>query len=177
MELYNLKRKVEQYKEVLKNTENYREAWKNHLQKYIVEQLENMTKAIGLETNIETREDIENLGAIVLSLGDVESGLAKTIGHSKIERPLVKHNGSLIYQQLFNGKIVVLIIPPNIEGYGEPQPPRQLAIYRPEEMKEPFFIRHLEELLRIITEWEDYDDDHNPPDEGQKIGFKLNFNQ
>ena len=82
---------------------------------------------------------MENLEAIVLSLGDVESGLSQAVGNSKIERPLIKHNGSLIYQQLFNGKVMVMLQSPMIEGYGEPQPPRQLAIYRPEEMTEPFF--------------------------------------
>ena len=64
---------------------------------------------------------------------------------------------------------------PMIEGYGEPQPPRQLAIYRPEEMTAPFFVRHLEELIKAVTAWEDYDDDNVPADEGQRIGFKLNF--
>ena len=70
-----------------------------------------------------------------------------------------------------------MLQPPMIEGYGEPQPPRQIAIYRPEEVTEPFFIRHLEELVKSVTAWEDYDDDNVPADEGQRIGFKLNFDK
>ena len=145
MELINLKRRVEQYKEVLNNTTSYREAWKSVLKQFILEQLKHLTEAIELSADISVIEDTENLEAIVLSLGDVKSGLSKSIGTSKIERPLVKHNGSLVYQQLFNGKIMVMLRSPMIEGYGEPQPPRQLAIYRPEEMTAPFFVRHLEE--------------------------------
>ena len=175
MEIFNLKRRVEQYKEVLNNTTNYREAWKSELKQFILDQLGYLVEATGLSANISVREDMENLEAIVLSLGDVKSGLSQSIGTSNIERPLVKHNGSLVYQQLFNGKVMVMLQAPMIEGYGEPQPPRQLAIYRPEEMTAPFFVRHLEELIKAVTAWEDYDDDNVPADEGQRIGFKLNF--
>lgn len=175
MELFNLKRKVGQYKEILQNTQDYRQAWKDSLKNFIISELDKLTKAVDLEAVIDIREDMENLEAIVLSLGDVESGISQSIGSSKIERPLIKHNGSLIYQQLFNGKVLVMLQPPMIEGYGEPQPPRQLAIYRPEEITEPFFVRHLEELVKSVTAWEDYDDDNVPADEGQRIGFKLNF--
>ena len=74
---------------------------------------------------------------------------------------------------LFNGKIIVLINYPFIENYGQPQPPKTIAIYRPEELKEPYFIRHMEEFLQEITKWEDYDDDEPT----KRIGFQLNFGQ
>jgi hypothetical protein len=85
---------------------------------------------------------------------------------------MIKHNGSLVYQQLFNGKIIVIIQYPFIENYGEPRPPKTVAIYRPEELSEPFLIRHLEEFIQEITDWEDFDDD----EPNKKIGFSMNFN-
>ena len=172
MDLLNLKRKVAQYKDVLTNTEQYRQSWKDHLQQLIVSNLEQIAKDVELDANIILRDATENLCAIAFSLGEVKSGLAQQVGESGIERPLIKHNGALIYQQLFNGKILVMLQYPSIEGYGEPRPPRQLAIYRPEELTSPFFIRHIEELMREVTAWEDYDDDE-PSD--QRIGFKMNF--
>jgi len=42
-------------------------------------------------------------------------------------------------------------------------------------MTAPFFVRHLEELIKAVTAWEDYDDDNVPANEDQRIGFKLNF--
>ena len=48
-----------------------------------------------------------------------------------------------------------------------------IAIYRPEELQTPFIIRHLEEFVRDITDWEDYDDDEKQP---QKIGFNVGYN-
>lgn len=170
----NLRRKVERYKEVLQNTRRYREIWKTGLKKAIVEQLKELTEAGGLECTIEERNDIENLEAVVLTLGASESGLGEPVG-GDLRRDLIKHNGSLGYQQLFNGKILVLVNFPYIEKYGQPQPPKTIAIYRPEELKEPYFQRHLETFVSDMTAWEDYDDD--APEPNQRIGFKVNFEQ
>ncbi len=168
----NLQRKVERYKEVLGNTQRYREVWNAGLRKIIVEQLGLLAKATGLDAEIEERSEIENLEAVVFSLGHSESGLGEPVG-GDLRRDLIKQNGSLVYQQLFNGKILVLINFPFIEKYGQPQPPKTIAIYRPEELKEPYFLRHLETFMADITAWEDYDDD--VPEPNQRIGFKMNF--
>jgi len=169
-ELYTLKRKVQQYQEVLENTQAYREVWQNQLRDFIRNQLQSLIDSVGLKASIEERSDMENLQAVVLSLGQERSGMSQRI-NADLQRHLIKHNGSLVYQQLFNGKVIVLVNYPFIEGYGKPQPPRTIAIYRPNELKEPFFVRHLEELLQEITNWEDYDDD----EPNKRIGFKMNF--
>ena len=169
-DLFNLKRKVDAYKEVLENTKSYRQQWHQHLKDSIIQTLEAVIKETGLEATISTKGEIDNLEAVVLSLGDMASGLSQNVG-AKLKRELIKHNGSLIYQQLFNGKVIVLIQYPMIENYGEPRPPKTIAIYRPEELKEPFFIRHVEDFIKEITDWEDFDDD----EPNKKIGFKMNF--
>lgn len=169
-DLFNLKRKVTTYKEVLNNTQSYRKQWFTHLRNDIIEILEAIIKETSLEATVSVTGEIENLEAIILSLGDQKSGLSQQVG-KEITRELVKHNGSLIYQQLFNGKVIVLIQYPMIENYGEPRPPKTIAIYRPEELKEPFFVRHVEDFIKEITDWEDYDDD----EPSKKIGYKMNF--
>lgn len=173
-DVLNLKRKVDRYKEVLDNTKRYRTIWQTSLRKTIVDNLTELSKAGGLECTIEERNDIENLETVVLSLGHAESGLDEPVG-GDLRRSLIKQNGSLVYQQLFNGKILVLVNYPFIEKYGQPQPPKTIAIYRPEELKEPYFQRHLETFIGDITTWEDYDDDL--PEPNQRIGFKMNFDQ
>ena len=167
---FNLQRKVNQYKEVLKNTRAYRTEWKEELKDMIVNYLTKVTQSVELDVTVEVKSQLENLEAVVLSLGDVKSGMYQEVNES-IKRHLIKHNGSLIYQQLFNGKIMVVINYPYIENYGQPHPPKTVAIYRPEELKEPFLIRHLEEFLTDVLNWEDYDDD----EPNKKIGFKFNF--
>jgi len=171
---FNFQRKVEHYQEVLKNTERYREYWTNTLKKDLLSVLKQAAELAKLACSVDDRSEIQNLGAVVVNLGASRSGLGEPVGNG-LHRDLIKQNGSLVYQQLFNGKILVLINYPFIEKYGEPQPPKTLAIYRPEELKEPYVIRHLESFIAEVTSWEDYDDDR--PDENQRIGFKLNFEQ
>lgn len=172
LETTNFKRKVEHYKEVLENTKRYRETWKNSLKQELIDRLSELATTAGLDSEIEERSDIENLEAILLTLGHSESGLGEPVG-GELRRNLIKQNGSLGYQQLFNGKILVLINFPYIEKYGQPQPPKTIAIYRPEELKEAYILRHFETFITDITAWEDYDDDASEP--YQRIGFKMNF--
>ena len=161
--------KVQRYQSVLANTKAYRERWEKQLKALIVSELENMLKITGLQGTIETSDKIRNLEYVILSLGSEESGIAEIVS-DKVDKPLIKQNGSLVYQQLFNGKIQVIVGYPFIEGFGEPRPAKVISIYRPEEIKSPFIVRHMEEFIKELTQWEDYDDDDQAP---AKIGFNV----
>ncbi|MBN8680729.1 MAG: hypothetical protein J0M29_21070 [Chitinophagales bacterium] len=171
-DILNLQRKVDRYKEVLENTNRYRLIWAKELKEAIKAQLTMLAEAGGLPANISEVSEIQNLEAVVLTLGTSASGLGESVGNG-VYRDLIKQNGSLVYQQLFNGKILVVINFPFIEKYGQPQPPKTIAVYRPEELKEPYFQRHFETFISDVTTWEDYDDDAIEPN--QRIGFKMNF--
>lgn len=171
-DLFNLKRKVSHYQEVLQNTKDYRKAWKDSLKADITDHLKKLNEATELGAKVEERSQMENLEAVLLTLGDVQSGMYQQV-NDDYQRHLMKHNGSLVYQQLFNGKVIVLINYPAIENYGQPKTPKTIGIYRPEELKEPFYIRHMEEFIKEITSWEDFDDD----EPSQRIGFHFNINQ
>ena len=101
---------------------------------------------------------MENLEIVIFNLGMQKSGMSEKVNDG-LKKPMIKSNGGLIYQQLFNGKILIMIAMPFIEGYGEPRPPKTIEILRPEELKQPFIYRHVETFLKDVTEWEDYDDD------------------
>lgn len=163
---FALQRKVQEYKTIIANTEKFREEWKSTLRDRIVKTLKEISKAVELDAFIEVQAPVLNLEAVVLTLGVEKSGLAQRID-SHIKRDFIKQRGSLIYQQLFNGKIIVLINYPFIESYGQPREPKTIAIYRPEELQSDFFLRHLEDFMSEITQWEDYDDDQP----AKKIGF------
>ena len=165
---YNLKRKVDHYKELRENTLLYRKQWKEGVKDLIISTLNKICQDVGLDAKTEVRSELENLEAIIMTLGDVKSGLFQLISPD-LQRDLIKHNGSLVYQQLFNGKIIVLVNYPFIESYGQPRPPKTLSIYRPEELHSPFFVRHVEEMLQEISSWEDYDDDEPMA----RIGFNM----
>lgn len=170
MEYHNLKRKAVLYKEILANTQSYRQVWQESLKGAIIRFLEDVEKNLELNSRVEVRHNVANMEAVVLTLGVTPSGMYHKIDQG-VDVPLVKHNGSLVYQQLFNGKIIVLIQYPFIENYGQPKQPKTVAIYRPHELQEPFLIRHVEDFLQEITAWEDYDDD----EPAKRIGFDLNI--
>jgi uncharacterized protein YoxC len=167
--------KINKYKQVLENTQNYRLAWRAEVQPMLTKTLEEILKQSDLpKAEIIKRDHIENLEAVVLDLGRSSSGISENVDDSGVKRTMIKSNGSLIYQQLFNGKIMVMIISPHIEGYGQPKPPLTLEILRPDELKVPFIIRHMEAFLKDITDWEDFDDEEQ---KSSAIGFNpIGFN-
>ena len=160
--------KAKAYKSVLENTQKYRQAWHDEIKPLLLKNLEFILKEIEVKAEIKEVNNIENLEAIILDLGKSSSGISESLEDTGIKRTMVKMNGALIYQQLFNGKVMVMISSPHIDGYGEPKPPRSLEILRPDELKEPFVVRHVELLLKEITEWEDFDDDQP---QKSSIGF------
>jgi len=157
MDLSNIQGKVNQYHLILDNTVRYREDWNDSLKQMIIDQLNEIVKETGLKAKVETTTELMHMEAVTLSLGHVESGISEQIGDAK--RELIKSNGTLIYQQLFNGKIIVSIAFPFIEGLGKPVQPKNLEILRPAELKPVFMLRHVEEFLKEVINWEDYDDD------------------
>jgi len=166
-----LKNKVEKYLLVKENTLKYREQWKNGTEKLIIDTLQGIIDNTDLKAELDVKNEVENLEVIVLNLGRMKSGIREKLAGDEY-RSVVRNNGMLVYQQLFNGKIVVLIVQPFLEGYGQPQQPKTLEIVRPEELNEGFIVRHVEEFLKELIAWEDYDDDQATP---HPIGFNSNF--
>ena len=174
MDYSNISMKVEQYNSILENTKNYRKEWNSGLKKMITDKLDNIIKETKLPAYIDIKDEIENLEVIGMSLGTEISGIAEKLPGNKTKRPFIKSNGSLIFQQLFNGKVLIMIMYPYIEGYGQPKPPKTLEILRPHEMKDAFIIRYVEEFLKEVIEWEDFDDDVPEKMGMSPIGFGVN---
>jgi hypothetical protein len=170
MDIGSLMSKINKYKQVLENTNKYREEWNASIKPMLEKTLnEIINQATLTKASIIIRDNIDNLESVVLDLGRSSSGISENVDDSGVKRTMIKSNGSLIYQQLFNGKIIVMIVSPHIEGYGQPKPPTTIEILRPDELKAPFIIRHMELFLKDITEWEDFDDDQ--PQKSNAIGF------
>lgn len=167
--------RVNNYKRILQNTIEYRKAWPTDLKPLIESVLKEFLAQSGLKGEVRVQDRIENLESVVLDLGKSHSGISENLDDTDIKRTMIKSNGTLIYQQLFNGKIMVMVLNPHIEGYGEPKAPITLEILRPEELKAGFMLRHLETFLKNITEWEDYDDDlpTKTPIGFQPVGFQV----
>lgn len=172
LDIGSLTSKALEYKRVLQNTIEYRKAWATHMKPLIIETLEEILKQTEISGKIIEEDKIDNLESIVLDLGKSSSGIYENVDDTNIKRSMIKSNGALIYQQLFNGKVMIMMVNPYIEGYGEPKPPRPIEILRPDELKQGFILRHMESFFKEITEWEDYDDDEpSSKDAFTPIGF------
>lgn len=171
MNIAGLIGKVQDYKTVRNNTKEYRDAWHSEIKPMLHSNLEAIIKESGLSAIVEEKTEMDNLEAVVVDMGQEESGISQRVT-DKLNKSLIRYNGMLVYQQLFNGKIVIMIVPPFVEGLGQPKPPYNLEILRPEELKAPFLLRHMEKLLKELTEWEDFDDDLP---EKKSIGFQTGF--
>jgi hypothetical protein len=167
--------KVNKYKQVLDNTQKYRKAWHDEVKPMLTKTINEILQQADLpKAEVIVRDNIENLEAVIVDLGRSSSGISENVEDSGVKRTMIKSNGSLMYQQLFNGKIMVMLLSPHIEGYGQPKPPLTLEILRPDEIKAPFIIRHMETFIKDITDWEDFDDEEQKP---AAIGFNpIGFN-
>jgi len=168
LDLGNITSKVENYKKVLQNTADYRSKWTPEIRPLITKTLKSINKKTKLGARIEVKENMENLEVIILNLGKEESGINEVIPDSDLKRGLIKTKGALVFQQLFNGKIMIMIVYPHIEGYGEPRPPKNVEIVRPHELNEGYILRYVDAFVSEISGWEDYDDDQPSMN---KIGF------
>ena len=106
----NITDKVEKYNSILSNTTNYRKDWCDSLKIMIQDELNKVIKETNLSAYVELKDDIENLEVISFSLGTEISGIAEKLPGNKTKRPFIKSNGSLIFQQLFNGKVMMMIM-------------------------------------------------------------------
>lgn len=172
-----LKDKIAAYNQVLENTVVYRKVWIDTVKQLISSTLQSFLNDSGLKGKIVENKEMENLESIILDLGRSSSGIAQSRGTDDIKNFMIKNNGSMIYQQLFNGKIMVMVHSPHIEGYGEQKEPQFLEIVTPGELSPSLVYQHIESLLDIITEWEDFDDD-SPQKKTifQPIGFQHTVN-
>ena len=107
MDTNTLAAKINKYKQVLKNTDNYRKAWHSEIKPMLKKTLKDVSKQTEMpKSEVIIRDNIENLEAVILDLGRSSSGISENMEDSGVKRTMIKSNGSLIYQQLFNGKII-----------------------------------------------------------------------
>jgi len=168
MKLTSLKEKIKFMNVVLKNSKNYRKTWNSSTKDFIFNNLETIIKKTKLKADVQYSDHIQGLEAVSMSLGYVESGIYEKMSN-KAKKPLLRMNGILIFQQLFNGKISIFINYPYIDGVGEPKNPEMFEIVRPHELTEEKIVEYVERFIEKVYTWEDYDDDIPPKPKG--IGF------
>lgn len=174
MEKYTaIKERVIKYKNMLDQVTQWRTTWSKTLKKFILKEVTNVLDATGLDATVSEEEKIKGLEGISIKLGSKKSGIYEMAEGGNERKDFFKEYGTLVYSQLFNGKVQVWMTYPFIEGLIEPRPPKLIGIYAPPEFNEDLIINNVETFLKDLIEWEDYDDDDpNMPPKTQ-IGFGV----
>jgi len=172
MEKYTaIKERAAKYTNILDQVIDYRNSWGKSLKKFIKSHSEKILKETGINAQIEVEERFENLESITISLGKSISGIAENVdGITK--RTIIKDKGSLIFSQLFNGKVQTWMTYPLIEGLMQPKPPKMIGIYGPPEFNEDLILSNFDDFFKELIEWENYDDDQ-PGQQVNRIGFGV----
>lgn len=174
MEKYTaIKERVDKYKEMLDKVTQWRTTWSKSLKTFILKEINKLIETTGLEATVLEEQKIKGLEAITIKLGSKKSGIYEMADATNERRDFFKEYGTLVYSQLFNGKVQVWMTYPFIEGLIEPRPPQLIGIYAPPEFNESLIISNIESFLKNLIEWEDFDDDDpNTPPKSQ-IGFGI----
>ncbi len=171
-----IKERAQKYSDMLKHVIDYRNAWYNELKTQIVKTAEEILEHTKISATVEIEERFENLESITISLGKTVSGIAENVDDIT-KRNIIKDKGSLVYSQLFNGKVQAWMTYPLIEGLMQPKPPKMIGIYRPDEFNESLLLANFDEFFKELIEWENYDDDQPGNEGANKIGFGFHREQ
>lgn len=163
-----IKERAKKYTEILQQVIEYRNSWEKSLKKFITETASNILKETSIQAVVEVEERFENLESITISLGKSLSGISENVDDST-QRNIIKDKGSLVYSQLYNGKIQAWMTYPLIEGLMQAKPPKMIGIYGPLEFNENLMLANFDEFFKELIEWENYDDDQ--PNHANRIGF------
>jgi len=172
MEKYTaIKGRASKYRDILQQVVDFRNAWEENLKAFIKTTAEDILKHTAIDAQIQIEEKFEHLESITISLGKAISGISENIDKST-KRNIVKDKGSLIFSQLFNGKVQVWLTYPLIEGLMQPKEPKMIGIYAPPEFNEGLILSNFDDFFKELIEWENYDDDQ-PGQSVTRIGFGV----
>ena len=173
MEKYTaIKNRAKKYTAMLNQVMEFRKAWGEGLKAFITDTTEKILEQTNVSGQIIVEERFENLESITISLGKSISGIAEYVDE-ETKRNIIKDRGSLIYSQLFNGKVQAWMTYPVIEGLMQPKSPKLIGIYAPPEFEEDLILSNFDEFFKELIEWENYDDDLPDGKKITRIGFGL----
>ena len=170
MEKYTaIQEKAKKYLAVLDQVELFRKEWLGEKKQFIIDTCNEVLDATKVNAEIKSDKGIKGLEVISIRLGIRKSGIFQELPNNE-EKVFLKDFGSLVYSQLYNGKIQVWMSYPHIEGLMEPKQPKFIEIITPFELNEGLILNHFDTFFKTLTEWEDFDDDAPPH---APIGFGL----
>jgi hypothetical protein len=136
-----------------KQIEENRKVWNAETNKLIVETFQCVTQKVpNINWEIKNVGAMENLDLLSLGFKSESSGIVGQV--EGVFKFFAKIGGKLIYSQVYNGEIYVLIDYPHIEGHVERQSPKFLDKYEPSQISADIILDHINIFLEEMLSWE-----------------------
>lgn len=126
-------------------------SWQQEVKPFIRQTLQALKTQNQLDGEIKEENKITNIEAIYLDLG--QTGTEIQVKDGKEKKSLKRSEGSLMYSQLYNGKISVWIRYPKIQKLMKRKEPKILEVCEPLDLQAEHIEKHLSVFYEELTSW------------------------
>lgn len=151
MSLNTLQEAHQNYQAARQQVLDRQESWQNEVKAFIRQSLEALKMQNQLDGEIKEENKITNIEAIYLDLGQTKTEIQVKNGAER--KTLKRSEGSLMYSQLYNGKISVWIRYPKIQKLMKRKAPKVLDVYEPLELTAEQIEAHVKIFYEELTLW------------------------
>ena len=133
--------------------EDNRKVWNLETNDLILNTFKGMAQSVpNLNWEIRKVDAMENLDILMLGFKNESSGIVGQV--QGVFKFFAKVSGKLIYSQVYNGEIYVLIDYPHVEHHVERQAPKFIGKFLPAQITEDLVLDHIYEFLDEMLAWE-----------------------
>jgi hypothetical protein len=133
--------------------EENRKFWNAQTNQLILGTFKGVAQSVpNLDWEVRKVDAMENLDILMLGFKNESSGIVGQI--QGVLKFFAKVSGKLIYSQVYNGEVYVLIDYPHVEHHVERQQPKFIGKFRPDEITVDLVLDHINEFLEEMLGWE-----------------------
>lgn len=164
MSTSNLEESYQQYQAAQQAIVERQTAWQSEVKDFIKDTLQALQEEHNIAGKIKEEDKITNIEAIYLDMGQSTTEIKVT--DAEEPKQVKRSEGSLMYSQLYNGKISVWIRYPKIKKLMKRKAPKIIEVYEPKDLSTADITEHLQLFFQELTDWMNQDKTQTRP-----IGF------
>jgi hypothetical protein len=133
--------------------EENRKVWNAQTNHLITEIFQVIAQNVpNLNWEVKKIDGMENLDILMLGFKNESSGIVGQV--QGVFKFFSKISGKLIYSQVYNSEVYVLIDYPHVEHHVERQTPKFLGKFLPAQITHDIVLDHINEFLEEMLNWE-----------------------
>lgn len=144
----SIQEKADYYLQVQQAIAQFRQQWEKHTRQSIIDALRDITGKVTLDWRVEENKTLENSQRVSLTFGY----LIRV--HEQGGKVMFMEEGTLLFNQVYDGRIAVTIKYPKIEIRHYKYSSKELGYFEPQEIDQAKVAHLVEQFLEAITNWE-----------------------